>query len=241
MKGGWLLFPTTKSGFPSLLFDERNGQVCSVIFVDKSRKRSIIGPAIINSKEILGIEKTGKQYVEYKNTNINSTGGFRPTNYKRIKAFESILENMPKGRRHKTYNMIILNYLMLGKDDDFIINALMEIESRLKTGYIKSKAHAINIFNSTKRWYEKSENKDSLGQIWFRNTTILFYLGLSRDDIKDLYECDTLMTYSKYEQKEINKEKKQKILNSVLKFYMHLWEISIKTCKRLHFIKKYIK
>lgn len=214
----------------------RNGKTCSVVYVNFEKRRTKLGELIKVCKEYLKIESSGNKYIEFKRKG-NRIGSFSQVNYKRIKAFVSLLRYFPEGRRHNIYNYIILNYMMLGKDDNYIVKKVSEIEREINTCYFSSDSKINSHVNSVRRWYIK-QGKDNNGQIYFTNSTILEKLNLSREDIDFIPECKTLLTYSKKEQKEQTKIKHNNILNNLFDCYMSYWEKKI--TKGIKFTKKII-
>jgi helix-turn-helix domain of resolvase len=155
----------------------KSGQEAHFIFHQERERRIVMGPAIKELKEELGIKPTGKKFVKFKkDRKFNSV---RELHDKREEDTIAHLLRYGKGVRHKCYINLITIKLNRGDNENDIVKSLLTLDSKIDEPYFKDKAEVeANIQNVKEYW---KVNFD--GEIRVSNENMQDFLGISDEDL----------------------------------------------------------
>lgn len=194
----------------------------SKILISNDGKRHMLGTLIQTAKHALGIENSGKEFVKFEYKTGKKNNNIAKLNSERRTAFENILIYKGKGYRNRTYFLLIQNLLMSGWDDKKILRYLKHLDKKLEEPYFNSDHAIVSMLESTKRTYNNA-GKDTNGQIYYRNETLLRIMNLTREELEYIDGCEVFTRLTKQEKREKTKKEKQEKKDNFLKVYMDNW------------------
>ena len=155
----------------------KSGQEAHFIFHQERERRIVMGPAIKELKEEIGIKPTGRKFVKFKkDKKFNSV---KELHDKREEDTIAHLLRYGKGVRHKCYMNLITIKLNRGDDENDIVKSLLTLDSKIDEPYFKDKAEVeANVQNIKEYWRVKFD-----GIIKVSNEGMQEFLGVSDEDL----------------------------------------------------------